>query len=102
MEKELKSLKENLIIVIPIIALLIITFIIVLVSLNTCKPAILYINSKAVCQTHGINKNKCKIKVNYCDENKYFHIIKFTKDGKEIEEYINKNAVELITFLDKK
>jgi len=66
-----------------------------------CKQAIVSINNYAVCKTHGIEKEKCKIKANYCGEDKYFYIIRFTKDGKEIEEHINKDVVNLISFLQK-
>ena len=63
-----------------------------------CKQAIIYVDSYAVCKIHGIDKEKCKIKVSYCGEDKYFHIIRFTKDGKEVEEHINKDVVSLISF----
>jgi len=99
MRKKLNFLKENLIIIVSIIALVVIMFIIN--NVNTCSPAVLYINSKTVCQTHGIDKDKCKIKVNYCGEDKGFHHIKLNKNGRTEEEYINKNIVDLITFRNK-
>ena len=66
-----------------------------------CRQSIIHVNNYVICKTHGINKQKCKIKVNYCGENKYFYIVRFTKDGKKIEEHINKNVVSLITFPNK-
>jgi len=62
------------------------------------KPAVFYINSKTICQTYGIDKDKCKIKTDYYGENKGFYKIKINKNGKTEEEYINKNAVELINL----
>ena len=97
---ELKFLKNNLIIITSIIGLLVV--ILIINYINFCKPAVLYINSRAVCQTYGINKNKCKIKVNYCGEDESFYHIKINNNGKTEEEYINKNVVKLITFLGKK
>ena len=85
-------LKENFLLIIPIIGLIVITFII---TQKTCKPAIFYINSKALCQIYGINKNKCKIKVKYCGENRNFYYISINNNNKE---YINKNVVSLISF----
>jgi len=95
---KLKLLRDSLIVITFITGLLTIVFI---GKLNTCKQVVIYINSKALCQMHGINKNKCKIKADYCGEKDGFYRIKINKNGKTEEEYINKNAVDLITFKNK-
>ena len=71
------------------------------IYIKHCEPAFIYINSKALCQKYGINKDRCKIKAKYCGEDKGFYRIQINKNGKTKEEYINKNAVDLIIFKDK-
>jgi len=99
---KLKLLRNSFIAITFIAGLLTIVFIGKLNTLNTCKQAVIYVNSRTLCQIHGIDKDKCKIKADYCGEKDGFYHIKINKNGKIEEEYINKNAVELITFLGKK
>jgi len=56
--KLLKHLREYFIIITALTGLLV--AILVINNINTCRPAVFYIKSKALCQMHGIDKDECK------------------------------------------
>ena len=97
----MKSLTKKEAIALYILLLIVIFFTLFINLYHPCKKAIIYINSKAVCQTYGINKEKCEVQVNYCGEYKGFYEVEYKKNEKTQKDYINQNVVELIKFLTK-
>jgi len=73
----LQALKDNIIIITSTIIL--VTVILIIKYNDVSRKAILYINSEALCQIHGINKQKCQIEVDYYGENKNFYHIKISE-----------------------